>query len=68
VKCQVKFFPIKFNPDLEEIKRLQDIQDMITHTHQNIRSEAKNKYDYAVRMQALHKRVRNSWKLLDGIV
>ena len=58
------FFPLLYNPSEKERERLQNIQDAITYSHQNMRSQAKNAYDYMAKKQAFYRRVRSNIKLI----
>ena len=64
MKCQVIFFPIKYDPSEKEKERLKNIQSAIEYTHQNIRTVSKNLYEEAIRKQAFYTRVRKNIRLI----
>lgn len=64
VKCQIIFFPLLYYPNSRERLRLQNIQDAIKYTHQNIRTKARNDYEIAALKFNFYKRVRMNMRLV----
>lgn len=61
--AQVKFFPIKFIQTNEKLEELYRIQLEFTNFYRNLERDC-TKYEYYARKYALHKRLRNGFKLI----